>query len=153
MAEADWDGWAVLTRQARRRMQLVGDDLFVTNTEILARGIAEEVANAILIKPNQIGTLTETLAAIDMAAPAGYSARWFRTAPARPRTATIADIAVGDERHPDQDRFAVALRSHCQVQPAAAHRGGTGRAGALCRARCLPGSSGLSDGRSRHQTC
>ena len=64
MAEGDWDGWALLTRRLGQKVQLVGDDLFVTNTEILARGIAEQVANAILIKPNQIGTLTETLAAI-----------------------------------------------------------------------------------------
>ncbi|HKX58147.1 MAG TPA: phosphopyruvate hydratase, partial [Steroidobacteraceae bacterium] len=59
MAEADWEGWATLTRRLGQKLQLVGDDLFVTNTEILARGIAEQVANAILIKPNQIGTLTE----------------------------------------------------------------------------------------------
>ena len=74
-------------------MQLVGDDLFVTNTRILAEGISRGVANAILIKPNQIGTLTETLAAIAMAEQAHYAAS-SRIVRARPRTCTIADIAV-----------------------------------------------------------
>src|SRR5687767_9965823 len=85
MAEADWEGWSILTRRLGQKLQLVGDDLFVTNTEILARGIAENVANAILIKPNQIGTLTETLEAIDMATRAGYAAVG-RIVSARPRT-------------------------------------------------------------------
>ena len=94
MAEADWDGWAGLTRRLHDRIQLVGDDLFVTNTEILSRGIAEEVANAILIKPNQIGTLTETLAAIEMAARAGYAAVISHRS-GETEDSTIADIAVG----------------------------------------------------------
>jgi enolase len=72
LAEDDWDGWASLTKALGDRVQLVGDDLFVTNTERLARGIENGVANAILIKVNQIGTLTETLEAIDMARAAGY---------------------------------------------------------------------------------
>jgi enolase len=72
LAEDDWDGWAHLTKTLGDRVQLVGDDLFVTNTERLARGIESGVANAILIKVNQIGTLTETLEAIDMARAAGY---------------------------------------------------------------------------------
>ncbi|MDQ3997329.1 MAG: phosphopyruvate hydratase [Gemmatimonadota bacterium] len=72
LAEDDWDGWAKLTSQLGDRAQLVGDDLFVTNTERLAKGIESGVANAILIKVNQIGTLTETLEAIDMARAAGY---------------------------------------------------------------------------------
>jgi enolase len=72
LAEDDWDGWAALTKSLGDRVQLVGDDLFVTNTERLARGIENGVANAILIKVNQIGTLTETLEAIDMARAAGY---------------------------------------------------------------------------------
>ena len=72
LAEDDWDGWAHLTKTLGDRVQLVGDDLFVTNTERLARGIENGVANAILIKVNQIGTLTETLEAIDMARAAGY---------------------------------------------------------------------------------
>jgi enolase len=94
MAEADWDGWALLTRRLGRKLQLVGDDLFVTNTEILARGISEGVANAILIKPNQIGTLTETLAAIEMATGAGYAAVVSHRS-GETEDSTIADIAVG----------------------------------------------------------
>ena len=94
MAEADWDGWATLTGRLGQKVQLVGDDLFVTNTEILSRGIAEQVANAILIKPNQIGTLTETLAAIDMATSAGYGAVVSHRS-GETEDATIADIAVG----------------------------------------------------------
>jgi len=94
MAEADWEGWSILTRRLGQKLQLVGDDLFVTNTEILARGIAENVANAILIKPNQIGTLTETLEAIDMATRAGYAAVVSHRS-GETEDSTIADIAVG----------------------------------------------------------
>ena len=94
MAESDWAGWAVHTKRLGSDIQLVGDDLFVTNTEILSRGIAEEVANAILIKPNQIGTLTETLAAIEMAARAGYGAIISHRS-GETEDSTIADIAVG----------------------------------------------------------
>jgi enolase len=94
MAEADWEGWSILTRRLGQNLQLVGDDLFVTNTEILARGIAENVANAILIKPNQIGTLTETLAAIDMATRAGYAAVVSHRS-GETEDSTIADVAVG----------------------------------------------------------
>ena len=94
MAEDDWAGWALLTAALGTRVQLVGDDLFVTNTSILARGIADGIANAILIKPNQIGTLTETLAAIDMAVDAGYSAVISHRS-GETEDATIADIAVG----------------------------------------------------------
>ena len=85
MSEDDWDGWAMLTRKLGRKMQLVGDDLFVTNTKIFAEGIAKKIANAILIKPNQIGTLTETLAAIDDGREARSTPRSYRIAPARPR--------------------------------------------------------------------
>jgi len=94
MAEDDWEGWATLTRMLGRRVQLVGDDLFVTNTSILAAGIAQGVANSILIKPNQIGTLSETLAAIDMAVTAGYSAVISHRSGETSDT-IIADIAVG----------------------------------------------------------
>ncbi len=93
MAEADWDGWAGLTRKLGSRVQLVGDDVFVTNTEILAEGIRREIANAILIKPNQIGTLTETLAAIDMAHKAGYASVVSHRS-GETEDSTIADIAV-----------------------------------------------------------
>ena len=85
MDESDWAGWAALTRRLGARVQLVGDDLFVTNTEILALGIEEQVANAILIKFNQIGTLSETLDAIAMASKAGY-ASVISTALARRKT-------------------------------------------------------------------
>jgi enolase len=94
MAEDDWDGWAGLTRRLGARVQLVGDDLFVTNTTILAKGIGERIANAILIKPNQIGTLTETCAAIDMAREAGYAAVVSHRSGETSDT-TIADLAVG----------------------------------------------------------
>jgi enolase len=93
MAEGDWAGWALLTQKLGQKIQLVGDDLFVTNTKILAEGIQKKIANAILIKPNQIGTLTETLAAIDMAADAGYSSVVSHRS-GETEDATIADIAV-----------------------------------------------------------
>jgi len=93
MAEGDWDGWALLTHKLGRRVQLVGDDLFVTNTKILREGIARGIANSILIKPNQIGTLTETLEAIEMAADAGYSAVVSHRS-GETEDSTIADIAV-----------------------------------------------------------
>jgi enolase len=94
MSEGDWAGWAVLTQKLGREVQLVGDDLFVTNTKIFAEGIAKKIANAILIKPNQIGTLTETLAAIDLAASAKYAAVVSHRS-GETEDATIADIAVG----------------------------------------------------------
>ena len=93
MAENDWKGWKALTDRLGDRVQLVGDDIFVTNTEILSRGIREGVANSILIKVNQIGTLTETLAAIDMAHRAGYTAVISHRSGETEDT-TIADIAV-----------------------------------------------------------
>jgi len=93
MAENDWKGWKALTDRLGDRIQLVGDDIFVTNTEILSRGIQEGVANSILIKVNQIGTLTETLAAIDMAHHAGYTAVISHRSGETEDT-TIADIAV-----------------------------------------------------------
>lgn len=93
MDESDWDGWASLTRKIGKRVQLVGDDLFVTNTEILARGIEQNVANSILIKFNQIGSLTETLAAIRMAREANYTAVISHRSGETEDT-TIADLAV-----------------------------------------------------------
>jgi enolase len=93
MSEDDWDGWAILTQKLGGKVQLVGDDLFVTNTKIFAEGIAKKIANAILIKPNQIGTLSETLAAIDMAAKARYAAVVSHRS-GETEDATIADIAV-----------------------------------------------------------
>jgi len=94
MAEGDWDGWKILTERLGKRVQLVGDDLFVTNTRILAQGIEQGVANSILIKINQIGTLTETFAAVEMAKLAGYTAVISHRS-GETDDSTIADIAVG----------------------------------------------------------
>ncbi|SHI28075.1 phosphopyruvate hydratase [Pollutimonas bauzanensis] len=93
MAENDWEGWKVLSDQLGKRVQLVGDDLFVTNTKILKQGIDQGIANSILIKINQIGTLTETFAAIEMAKRAGYTAVISHRSGETEDT-TIADIAV-----------------------------------------------------------
>jgi enolase len=94
MAEGDWDGWKLLTRKLGRKTQLVGDDLFVTNTKILSEGISQGVANSILIKINQIGTLTETMEAIEMAKRAGYTAVVSHRSGETEDT-FIADLAVG----------------------------------------------------------
>jgi enolase len=93
MDEEDWDGWKALTERVGEQVQLVGDDLFVTNTERLARGIELGVANSILLKVNQIGTLTETLAAIAMAREAGYTAVMSHRS-GETEDVTIADLAV-----------------------------------------------------------
>ena len=93
MAEDDWDGWRILTGRLGRKVQLVGDDLFVTNTAIFGKGIEQGVANSILIKVNQIGTLTETLAAIEMAGSSGYTAVVSHRSGETEDT-TIADLAV-----------------------------------------------------------
>jgi enolase len=93
LAEDDWDGWALLTRELGHQVQLIGDDLFVTNAERLRRGIAEGVGNAVLVKVNQIGTLSEALGVVEQAHEAGYrciiSARSGET-----EDATLADLAV-----------------------------------------------------------
>ncbi len=136
MAEDDWEGWKRLTAKLGAKLQLVGDDLFVTNARILREGIRQGVANSILIKVNQIGTLTETFAAIELAKRAAYGTVISHRSGETEDT-TIADIAVGIERAADQDRLAVALRPRRQVQPAAAHRGGPRRLGELSRARGL----------------
>ena len=94
MAEGDWDGWKLLTDKLGQKVQLVGDDLFVTNTKILQEGIDKHIANSILIKINQIGTLTETFAAIEMAKRAGYTAVISHRS-GETEDSTIADIAVG----------------------------------------------------------
>lgn len=93
MSEGDWQGWHSLTQRLGSKVQIVGDDVFVTNTKILAKGIAEGVANSILIKLNQIGTVTETMAAIDMAMKAGYTAVISHRSGETEDT-TIADLAV-----------------------------------------------------------
>ena len=94
MAEGDWDGWKLLTEKLGKKVQLVGDDLFVTNTKILAEGIEKNIANSILIKINQIGTLTETFEAIEMAKRAGYTAVISHRS-GETEDSTISDIAVG----------------------------------------------------------
>ncbi len=94
MHEGDWDGWKVLTERLGKKVQLVGDDLFVTNTKILKEGIDKGIANSILIKINQIGTLSETFAAIEMAKRAGYTAVISHRS-GETEDSTIADIAVG----------------------------------------------------------
>ena len=125
-AEDDWDAWQRLTAELGERVQLVGDDLFVTNPERLRRGIEEGVGNSILVKVNQIGTLTETLEAIRLAHDAGYTA--VDLAPLgrdgghddrRPRRR--------HERRPDQDGRPGALGPGREVQPAPPHRGGARR--------------------------
>jgi enolase len=92
--ESDWDGWKILTDKIGEKVQLVGDDLFVTNTKILKEGIDKKIANSILIKFNQIGTLTETLEAIQMAKAAGYTAVISHRS-GETEDSTIADLAVG----------------------------------------------------------
>ena len=92
--ESDWDGWKILTDKIGEKVQLVGDDLFVTNTKILKEGIDKSIANSILIKFNQIGTLTETLEAIQMAKAAGYTAVISHRS-GETEDSTIADLAVG----------------------------------------------------------
>ncbi|CAM5180592.1 phosphopyruvate hydratase [Oligella ureolytica] len=94
MAEDDWEGWKILTEKLGDKVQLVGDDLFVTNTKILKKGIQQDVANSILIKINQIGTLTETFQAIEMAKRAGFTAVISHRS-GETEDATIADLAVG----------------------------------------------------------
>jgi enolase len=101
MDEGDWEGWRLLTDALGDRIQLVGDDLFVTNTSILRRGIDEKIANSILIKPNQIGTLSETLDAITMANAAGFSAVISHRS-GETSDSTIADIAVGTTATPSR---------------------------------------------------
>ena len=145
MDEEDWDGWKLLTERIGDRCQLVGDDLFVTNPERLRRGIEAGVGNSILVKVNQIGTLTETLEAIAIAREAGYTAVISHRSGETEDT-TIADLAVGTGGGPDQDRRPVALRSGRQVQPAAADRGGAGR-----ERRPTPGSRRSAAGNARRR--
>ena len=130
MAEDDWDGWAALTAALGDRVQLVGDDLFVTNEERLRRGIDAGTANAILIKVNQIGTLTETLGTMD----AGHPLRLrLRDVPplGRDRGHHHRRPGRGHQLRPDQDRRPGPLRPGGQVQPAAADRGAARRVGRL----------------------
>jgi len=94
MAEGDWEGWRLHTERLGRKLQLVGDDVFVTNTRIIQQGIRQGVANSVLIKVNQIGTLSETFAAIELAKRSGYTSVISHRSGETEDT-TIADIAVG----------------------------------------------------------
>ena len=124
LAEGDWKGWKALTDALGSKLQIVGDDLFVTNMERLSRGIEMGVANAILVKVNQIGSLTETLDCIEMAKRAGYACVISHRSGETEDT-TIADIAVATN--------AGQIRPRGQVQSAALHRGGARRVGHLSR--------------------
>ena len=142
LAENDWAGWKAMTRALGDRVQLVGDDVFVTNPEILQRGIAEGVGNSILVKLNQIGTVSETLDAIAMARAAGYttviSHRSGETEDTHHRRPGGRHL-----RRADQDRFGQPQRSGGEVQPAAAHRRRAGRGRALRRPeRAAPDPAG-----------
>ena len=123
MAEGDWDGWQKLTERIGKEVQLVGDDIFVTNPAILREGIERGVANSILIKLNQIGTVTETLDTIKIARDAGYRAVVSHRSGETEDT-FIADFVVATGVGSDQDRRAGPLRARRQVQPADADRGG-----------------------------
>ncbi|HPD60976.1 MAG TPA: phosphopyruvate hydratase, partial [Thermodesulfobacteriota bacterium] len=94
MAENDWEGWKLLTKELGKKVQIVGDDIFVTNTKIIKRGIEQGIANSVLIKLNQIGTLTETIDAIEMTKKAGYTAVVSHRSGETEDT-TIADLVVG----------------------------------------------------------
>ena len=129
MAENDWEGWEMLTARLGARCQLVGDDLFVTNVEFLRKGIERRCANSILVKVNQIGTLTETLDAIAMAQRAGYTAVISHRSGETEDT-TIADLAVATNAGQIKTG-SMSRRPHGQIQPAAPHRRGAGRQGRL----------------------
>jgi enolase len=132
LAEDDWEGWQQLTERLGNRIQLVGDDLFVTNTERLARGIAERSANAILVKVNQIGSVTETLNAIELARDAGFAAVISHRSGETEDT-TIADLAVGTNagqiktgapaRGERVNKYNQLLRIEEQLGPAARYAG------------------------------
>ena len=137
MDQNDWEGWRLLTERLGDRVQLVGDDLFVTNTAILKQGIERGIGNSILIKVNQIGTLSETLAAIRMAREARYTAVVSHRSGETEDT-TIADLAVATSCGQIEDRIAVALRSGREIQsPDRDRRGARGR-GVLSRAPSVP---------------
>lgn len=109
--ENDWEGWQTFTKKMGDKVQIVGDDLFVTNTDYLKKGIDMGVANSILIKLNQIGTLTETFEAIEMAKEAGYTAVVSHRSGETEDT-TIADLVCCNQRWPDQDWFNEPDRSY-----------------------------------------
>ena len=172
VAESDWTGWKLLTKELGDKIQLVGDDVFVTNPEILKRGIQEKVGNALLVKVNQIGTLTETLEAMAMARDANY-ANIVSHRSGETEDVTIADLAVATNAGSDQDGIGKPYRSSRQIQSASPNRGGARQQRPVCgthrdpparRALMNPDKPlvlvvldgwGLRDqtGRQRHQTC
>ena len=130
VGEKDWPGWKALTEALGDSVQLVGDDLFVTNPEILARGIAEGIANSVLVKVNQIGTLTETLDCVALAVARRLHLH-DEPPQRRDRGRDHRRPRGGHQLRPDQDRLRLAHRPRGEVQPAAAHRGGAGPDGAV----------------------
>ena len=135
MAEDDWDGWAALTGAIGDRVQLVGDDLFVTNARRLRQGIDRGVANSVLVKVNQIGTLTETLDTVELATRHGYTSVMSHRSGETEDT-TIADLAVATNCGQIKTGRAGAQRPGRQVQPAAAPRGRPRRGGRVPRPAC-----------------
>ena len=135
-AENDWEGWKMQTAELGGKIQLVGDDIFVTNIEISQRGIDAGVANSILIKLNQIGTVSETLDAINLARENRYTDRHLPSL-RRNRRYVHRRFRCRHRRGPDQDRLRVSHRPHRQVQPTAAHRRRTRPGGAV------PGTEGV----------
>ncbi len=132
MAEDDWKGWKALTEELGGKIQLVGDDLFVTNPKRLAEGIKKGTANSILVKVNQIGTLTETLEAVNMAHRAGYTAVMSHRS-GRNRGRHHRRSRGGHQLRSDQDRLARAFGPSGEIQSAHPHRGRTWLGGSLCR--------------------
>ena len=132
--EDDWEGWGRLTTALGGQVQLVGDDIFVTNSGLLRRGIREQVGNAILIKPNQIGTLTETLEAVELAKRAGYGVVVSHRSGETEDT-TIADISVACNAGQIKTGSLSRSDRDCQVQPAPAYRGQSRRQRAIPRHR------------------
>jgi len=140
MAEDDWAGWALLTRELGREVQLVGDDLFVTNSQRLQRGIDEDIANSILVKVNQIGSLTETLDTVALAGRAGYTAVMSHRSGETEDT-TIADLAVATNcgqiktgalaRSDRVAKYNQLLRIEDQLGEAAEYLGGAALAGGV----------------------
>ena len=147
LAEDDWDGWALLTEQLHERVQLVGDDLFCTNVDRLARGIEDGIANAILIKVNQIGTLTETLQCIELAKGSAYGVVISHRSGETEDT-FIADLAVATGAGADQDRAAPAApigwpsTTSCSASPRSWARWPTTRAGTCIRCEPLREGAG-----------
>ncbi|MYG93415.1 MAG: phosphopyruvate hydratase [Acidimicrobiia bacterium] len=142
LAEDDWDGWALLTERLGQRVQLVGDDLFVTNTERLSRGICRDVANSILVKVNQVGTLTRTLEAVEMASTAGYTSVVSHRS-GETEDVTIADLAVATNcgqiktgapaRSDRVAKYNQLLRIEQELGEAAAYHGGASLGGGLAQ--------------------